>query len=436
MALGGGTFTVQNKVLPGSYINFVSAAKATAALSDRGFATMPLELDWGQSGVFEVTNGDFQKSSLRVFGYAYDHDKMKPLRELFKGAKTLYAYRLNGGGVKAANAFATAKYAGTRGNDIKIVIQANVDDDTKFDVTTILGTVTVDEQVAVASASALVDNDFVDFKKNATLEVTAATPLTGGTNSTVTGESHQAYLDAIESFTYNTMGVITTDATTKALYASYVKRLRDDMGIKFQLVLHQYTNADYMGVISVENTVADAGASDASLIPWVVGQEAGCEVYRSVQNKRYDGEYTINVNYTQTQLINGIKAGKFMFHQVNSDIRVLEDINTMVTTTDTCGDIFKDNQTIRVIDQIGNDVAVLFNTKYLGVVPNNAAGRTSLWSDIVKLCQQLEDIQAIEEFQDSDIQVSQGDTKKAVVVYSLITVVNAMGKLYMTVTVQ
>ena len=436
MALGGGTFTVQNKVLPGSYINFVSAAAATAALSDRGIATMPLELDWGASGVIEVTNGDFQKQSLKLFGYSYDHDKMKGLRELFKGAKTAYLYRLNDSGVKAANTFATAKYAGIRGNDITIVIQKNVDDDDKFDVTTILGTVTVDEQVAVADATELVSNDYVDFKSTATLAVTAGTPLTGGTNATVTGTNHQAYLDAIESYTYNTMGVVTTDTTTKALYASFVKRLRDEMGIKFQLVLHKYTTADYLGTVSVENVITDTGESVASLVYWVTGQNAGCEVNRSLQNKKYDGEYTVDTNYTQTQLENGIKAGKFMFHLVNGDVRVLEDINTLVTTTDTCGDIFKDNQTIRVIDQIGNDVAVLFNTKYLGVVPNNASGRTSLWSDIVKLCQQLEDIQAIEEFSDSDIEVSQGDTKKAVVVNSLITVVNAMGKLYMTVTVQ
>lgn len=36
MALGGGNFISQNKVLPGTYINFVSAAHASAALSDRG----------------------------------------------------------------------------------------------------------------------------------------------------------------------------------------------------------------------------------------------------------------------------------------------------------------------------------------------------------------------------------------------------------------
>ena len=120
MALGGGTFTSQNKELPGAYINFVSAASASAALSDRGIATMPLELDWGVEGeVFEVTNEDFQKNSLKLFGYAFDSPKMLGLNDLFMGAKTLYAYRLNGGGDKAANTYATAKYCGVRGNGFK-----------------------------------------------------------------------------------------------------------------------------------------------------------------------------------------------------------------------------------------------------------------------------------------------------------------------------
>ena len=90
---------------------------------------------------------------------------------------------------------------------------------------------------------------------------------------------------------------------------------------------------------------------------------------------------------------------------------------------------------MRVIDQIGNDIAVLFNTKYLGAVPNDAAGRISLWSDIVAHHRQLAQIRAIEDFSDADIIVEPGETKKSVRVTDLITVVGAMGKLYMTVTV-
>ena len=45
MALGGGTYLTQNKVLPGAYFQFISKAIASATLSDRGVAAMALELD-------------------------------------------------------------------------------------------------------------------------------------------------------------------------------------------------------------------------------------------------------------------------------------------------------------------------------------------------------------------------------------------------------
>ena len=50
--------------------------------------------------------------------------------------------------------------------------------------------------------------------------------------------------------------------------------------------------------------------------------------------------------------------------------------------------------------------------------------------------EQLRSIRAIENFSDSDVTVMQGDTKKSVVVNDTVTVVNAMSKLYMTVTVE
>lgn len=431
MALGGGSFITQNKKLPGAYINFVSAARASATLSSRGVCTMPLELDWGVEGeVFEVTNEDYQKNCQKIFGYSFDNEKMKGIADLFIGAKTLYAYRLNGGGDKAANTFATALYGGVRGNDLKTVIQANVDDADLFDVMTYLGTSKVDTQT-VAKATDLVANDYVTFKKEAVLAVTASTPLTGGTNGEVDGTAHQEYLNKIESYTYNTMGVVVTDETTKKLYVSFNKRLRDEMGVKFQLVTYNIA-ADFMGVISVKNKVTDANWSEAALVYWVTGIQAGCEVNKSCQNKKYDGAFTVDTDYTQTQLGQCIDKGEFVLHKVNNDIRVLEDINTMVTTTDTQGDVFKDNQVIRVIDQLGNDDAILFNTKYLGVVPNSASGRTSLWSDFKKIREDLQTAGAIENFADSDLTVAPGDTKKAVVVTGTIEVVVAMGKLYMT----
>lgn len=114
----------------------------------------------------------------------------------------------------------------------------------------------------------------------------------------------------------------------------------------------------------------------------------------------------------------------------------MSDINSLVTTTDTKGNDFKSNQTIRVLDQIANDIAVMFNTRYLGIIPNDRGGRNSLWKDIVKHHKELEQIRAIEDFDSDTVIVEQGDTKKSVVVTETVTPVNAMEQLYMTVTVQ
>jgi len=436
MALGGGSFTTQNKELPGAYINFVSASSANAGLSERGIVTMPLELDWGvQNEVFEVSSEDFRKNSQKIFGYSYNHEKMKGLRDLFINARTLYAYRLNSGGEKATNTFAAARYTGTRGNDLKIVIQANGDDSSLFDVSTLLETVKVDSQT-VSEAAELVDNDYVIFQKEAELEVTASAPLSGGENGSVDGTAYQTYADKIEGYTYNVMGITASDETTKKMFVSFNKRLRDELGIKFQLVIYNYPQADYMGVISVKNKVKDEGWTEGSLVYWITGKEAGCEVNRSCQNSVYDGEFNVDTSYTQNELKSAVKAGELVLHNVNgTTVRVLEDINTMVTVTDTEGAIFKDNQTVRVIDQLGNDIAVLFSTKYLGAVPNDAAGRISLWSDIVAYHRELEKIRAIENFSDSDVTVEQGEHKKSVIVSGSVTIVNAMSKLYMTITV-
>lgn len=434
MALGGGTFTSQNKVLPGAYINFVSATTANKVLSDRGIATMPLELDWGVEGeIFEVTNSDFQKNSMKIFGYSYDHEKMKGLRDLFRNIKILYAYRLNGGGAKASNTYATAKFGGVRGNDLKIVIQTNVDNEGLYDVKTVLETTVVDTQT-VSDASKLVANDYVVFKTDATLSATVGLALSGGTNGTVDGSTHQTYLDKVESYSFNAIGVVVTEESIKTLYENFCKRLREDMGAKFQCVVYNKA-ADFEGVVNLKNKVTDEGWSEACLVYWVTGIIAGCAVNKSNTNKVYDGEFTVDVDYTQAQLIEAIQKGEFVLHKVGSDVRVLEDINSLVTVTATKGDVFKDNQTIRVIDQIANDIAVLFNTKYLGAIPNDEAGRTSFWTDVVKHHEQLQGIRAIEEFDDKDVIVEKGNDKKSIVVTDAVKPINAMSKLYMTVNV-
>lgn len=435
MALGGGIFTTQNKKLPGAYINFVSVDRATAALSDRGFVAMPLELDWGVDGsVFTVRREDFIRDCQKHFGYDYIADEMKGLRDLFLNANVLYCYRLNTGS-KASNAFGTARYSGIRGNALKTVIARSIDVEGAFSVKTFLDTTLVDSQV-VSSAGELVDNDFVVFNKSAELAATAGTPFDGGTNaSEVVGANWQNALAALEKYSFNILGCVSTNNTIKDLCIEYTKRMRDEVGVKFQCVVHNRATADSEACISVKNNIVGESDASAKAVFWVAGAEGGCKVNKSCTNKLYNGYLEIDTDYTQVQLEEAIAAGELVFHQVGEEVRVLTDINTLVTTTNDKGEDFKSNQVIRVLDQIGNDIAVLFNTKYLGQFPNNVSGRISLWNDIAKHHEELQELQAIENYDPADTVVAAGDTKKAVVVTETITPVVAMEQLYMTVTV-
>ncbi|HBF2359518.1 TPA: phage tail sheath family protein [Clostridioides difficile] len=435
MALGGGTFVTQNKILPGAYINFISAKRATSSLSDRGIVAMPLELDWGiDEEVFQVTSDDFEKYSVKYFGYDYTHDKLKGLRDLFKNIRLGYFYKLNKG-VKASCSIATAKYSGTRGNDLKVIVTTNVDDNTKFDVVTLLDNKKVDTQIAKVITD-LQDNDYITWKKDATLEASAGLVFTGGTNGeAVTGAEYQAFLDKIESYSFNALGCLATTTEIKSLFVEFTKRMRDKVGAKFQTVLYKKSDADYEGVVSIENKIKDKDLVESSLIYWATGAIAGCDINKSNTNKRYDGEFDVDVNYTQIQLEEALKTGKFIFHKVGDEVHVLEDINTFVSFTDDKNDDFSSNQSIRVLDQIANDIATLFNDKYQGAVPNDKSGRISFWNDVVKHHEQLQNMRAIEDFKADDVSVEPGNDKKTVVVSDAVKVISAMSKLYMTVSV-
>lgn len=426
MAYGGGTFTTQNKILPGAYINFVSAARATAELSARGTAAMLLPLPFGPQGVVTSLKADyFAEEAPRLFGCSADSDALLPVRELFCGAETLLFYRPEGG-EKAHSTHASAKYAGTGGNNIQIVIRENAE---KFDVVTVVDGVEMDTQT-VSAAEDLVENDFVTFTEE-TLSATAGEPLTGGTDKKPEKSDYEAFLRAVEPYTFQTLGCASEDSEINKLFVSFTRRMREEAGVKFQTVLYR-TEADYEGVISVEN---EAEEDAPALVYWMTGAAAGCAVNASCSNKIYDGEYTVLADYTQTQLEEGLKAGKLLFHRAGGQVRVLSDVNTLTTFTNERGEDFALNQTVRVLDQIANDVAVLFCTRYLGQIPNDEAGRISLWNDIVKHHQELERQRAIENFSAEDVQVSAGQTKRSVVVSGRVTPVCAMEQLYMTVTV-
>jgi hypothetical protein len=343
MALGAGTFTVPNKILPGTYMNFVSARRADAQLSERGIAALPLTLPGGPEGeIFSVTAESFFRDAEAVFGCAASAESLRPLREVFMHAREALIYRV-------------------------------------------------------------------------------------GLDGEPSEEEYADFLQKLESRSFHTLGLPGGSEAVKKMFAAFTRRMRENAGVKFQCVLYRHTDADYEGVISVENS--------ADLVPWVTGAQAGAAPGKSLLNAVYDGEETFDCDFTAAQLEALIKSGAFVFHRVGGRARVLEDINTLTDLSVDKGRDFQDNQTIRLIDQIATDIAALFNGRYLGKTANDASGRVALWSDIVAHHRRLEQMGAIEGFAPEDIKVEQGDTKKSVMIRDCVTPTGAMAQLYMTVVI-
>lgn len=444
MPVGGGTFTVQNKILPGAYINFVNAG-TSASMGARGVASLPLELDWGpEDQIFTMTAEDVSKTSIKVFGYDPTAAPLLLVREALKRARTLLCYRVNSGGTKAAATIGglpvTARYGGVRGNDIRIAILANVDDDTKVDVVTYLDTLQMDSQTVAAEggAASLVSNDYVTFGTATTLAESAAAPLAGGTNGTVNGEKYTAYLNAVEVETFNVIGYPGTTETIKALFASFVKRLRDDEGKKIVGVLYQYAG-DNTGLINVKNGVKLMDGTTVTgdqAVAWVTGACAGAEINESLTNTAYDDAVDVDQKYTKSQLEAAVTAGEFVFYSDYGKARVLTDINSLTTFGGGVSRDWTSNRVVRVMDGWANDVARIFGASYIGRATNSDTGRQLFKADLVALGNQYQSIDAISNFLPEDIEVRQGDGKRDVVVNSALMPNDSMEKLYMTVVVR
>lgn len=439
--LGGGTFLVQNKVLPGTYINYVSIPRPSNIFGDRGFAALAIPLKWG-ADFSVVGTEELQKDALKLFGVSFDSDELMPVREALLNAKTLYVGRLGGGNKASVSANGIkfmAKYPGTVGNDLFVKSEALLDK--SFNVRTYLRGVVVDEQV-VFSANDLVNSDFIDFSVEGSADLAEFTKgngarLVGGTDTDSTVMDHSKFLKELESRYFNAVGYFGVDDKIAKLYVSFIKRLRDEVGKKAQAVLFKTEESkyNYEGIVQVNS---ETEGVKYGFIPWVTGAIAGALVNKSLDNVLYDGELKITKksgSLVGRDLERATLKGEFVFHRVDDNVRVLSDINSFTEFSPEKNEDFAQNQIIRVLDQIAMDISKIFGSRYLGKVQNNKDGRVSLWADITHHASTLEKIGAIEDFDSEDVVVKQGLSKDSVDVSYVVKPVMAMRKLYMIIRV-
>ena len=445
MSIGGGTFTFQNKVLAGAYINTVTT-KNIARAGERGITALALELDWGEQGILmKIDASSFADEAKSMLGYEQTDAKLLPVFLALKRAKSCLVFNLNSGGRKASKEIGgitcTAKYAGIRGNEIKVAVKQDIDNSLLYHVHTYFLQREVDIQT-VTSISELEANDYVTFSGDSVITAQGATALENGDNGTANEGLHSDFLTALETEAFQTVAYCGENETTKTLYVNFVKRMRDDEGKKIVGVIAEKL-ADYEGIISVKNGIvlSDGTKVEAPLFcSWVAGASAKADVNQSLTDAIVDDAVAVIGKYKNSVLETFIKQGSFVVYPESVNgverVKVLADINTHTTFTDSKNEDLTSNRVIRCLDGLANDIARVFADSYVGKQDNNDEGRTLFKGSIVSICNQYQEVNAITNFSASDITITQGLGKRDVVSSMLVQPVDAMEKLYMTINVQ
>lgn len=435
MALGGGTFRNMDKPLPGAYVNNVSAAKNLDLSGVHGVVTIALDWNYGNKGdLMRIKSGHFSILCKQALGYYLWDEKLKGIREMVENSTEVYFYILNDN-EKASNTHAEAVKGGSRGNALAIRIQPYVDDPQRKEVITLLDNDVVDKQI-VSKKEDLVDNAFVKFKRTAELEDTAKSELKGGSDGEVAVKDHQEFLARMETISYNAMACLSLDKEVQQLYIAYTKRMREEVGLKFATIMKRINKADdiydHEGVITVENQILDKGAKGSELVYFTSAIYASAPLGKSNLNRKYTGEFKINTDYTQAQLATMITEGKFVYHRVGEDVRVLEDINSLVSFTEDKGEEFKENQVVRIVDALAIEDAIRFNTMYLGKVNINKSALESYENKVREVREHFVQEGALVEY-DKEIKVEKVDgVRGAVKVTSGVRPAECFRQLYAT----
>ena len=451
----GGTWTVQNKVRPGAYINFKAVAENTAEVGAVGTVTAALPMNWGPSGeLITLYGSDLNDgSSLAKIGCTVDDiEESLPYRLLLSNCYKALLFRADEGGVKATGALTTvgdinAKYAGTVGNKISVSITAATPSALYSRVKVFVNAIlqeTFDVLTARCDGLEAIESEWVDFVIDAGQEATAIPATSGitlasGTNGTVTSTIATTYFGLIETAQWSCMTISSIDAAFAPLIYAEILKLRDSAGKKVQGVVYNDVSNDYEGIVAVKQGFKTAGDTvTTALFPlWVASLLAGAQAYESKTAFLVSGATEITGAISDDLIGDAISEGWFLLsYRQDGAVVVEKDVNCLHTFTADKPYAFSKNRVIRTLDEIGNSIALKFNTSFSGKVDNDAAGRLTFKSTIIEMMNALQGKNAIQNFNGTkDVTVLAGTDIDAVVVDLAVQPMDSMEKLYMTVNV-
>jgi len=442
----GGKWITQNKKRPGAYINFVAVPAPVGSMGTRGVVAIAVPATWGPTDkLIELYSTDLidGKSLNKVGCTAFDTEASLPFRLALAGCYKALVFRTDAGGVKAtatlaASFTADAKYTGTTGNNITIKV---VDNTGSFTITVLVKDIPKESFTILNFAGlSTIKSEWLDISPTAAgnLIASAGINLSGGTNGIVATE-YTTFFALIANASFQCFAIASSAPTIAAIVNSAVGNMRDTLGKAVQAVAYSTTEKDYEGIITVnQGFIAGLDTVGINLFPlYVASITAGANVNESNTGRVVSDATKIIGEVPDNEIADKLAKGWFLIsYRQDAAVIVEQDINSLHVFTVDKTYSFSKNRVIRCLDEIGNTTALTFNRNYKGKIDNNLAGRNSYKAELISRMDELQGINAIQNFAGSaDITVLPGQAIDAVVVELFIQTVDSMEKLYMTVNV-
>ena len=486
--MAGGTWRIQNKVRPGVYINVKGDGKPVLTTPlGRLLMFQNKPLGWGKKGIIELTaTSDFTA----LTGHKNTDEVLAPVYEALKDAETVLLLNDFDGGAKSTSTkegvyTINAKYEGEQGNNISVSFAPSplVDDAKTQDitVTTLFGTKQVDQAkitLPLANKEAItvaeltdekqleVHNDYVDITFgtnpadvtkelngkgeyplytaifNGLTQTAANVSLTGGSNGT------NKVVDDMNDYLENEFYAVATTAgwdessNIHKLLVEEIKLLRENVGIKVRGVVPNESGAvyNYEGISTVLNgyvlndgTVITPNIATARF----AGMSASATPDQALTYTQLDDAAEAKPKLNNDKTIEALNAGQIVFTtRAGNRVVIEQDINSLTKFTSIKPKDFSKNRIIRTLDEICTNTTQTFETSFLGKVSNNEAGRNVFKANRIGYLTGLQNQNMIRDFENSDLTLSQGDEKDAVLMELYVTPVDAMEKLYVNLIVR
>ena len=248
-----------------------------------------------------------------------------------------------------------------------------------------------------------------------------------------TDEHVEAMLAALKTVDFD---VGTSASTAQQTIATWVKSMQDDDGKNVTAVLPNYAADSEYVINSVQGVILSDGSTLTAYetAAWIGGITAGSSITKSNTAQKFVGAIDVVPRMTRSEQETAIKAGKLLLDvDRNQNVTVVADINSLTSTTQTKGDMMKQNRSVRTACGIRSDIQSVWDANIKGKYDNNATGRSIFKGMLVEYFTDLERRGAIQNFDSDNVTVGAGTAINAVLVNCGVQLVGSMELAYINV---